>query len=281
MTVYYNENDDFAASWLKSLISKGLIAPGDVDNRSIEDVAADDLKGYNQCHFFAGIGGWSYALRLAGWPDEKPVWTGSCPCQPFSQSGSGNAFDDDRHLFPVWQRLIEVCAPSIVFGEQSASPLGRSWFSGVRSEMESLGYAVGGADLCAAGVGSAHIRQRLYFVAVADADGWDESNGQLQRGGQYGQRAQNDCTSDGARCAVGAGQAEGHCRSSVVEGFDGWRGADRLHCWDGAWRPVEPGSFPLVNGVSDRLAQQRAYGNAIDPRLAAKFIDASVLAWSQ
>ena len=32
----------------------------------------------------AGIAGWSFALRLARWPDTRPVWTGSCPCQPFS-----------------------------------------------------------------------------------------------------------------------------------------------------------------------------------------------------
>ena len=57
----------------------------------------DDIAGYTQCHFFAGIGIWSYALRLAGWPDDRQVWTGSCPCQPFSAAGKGEAFNDERH----------------------------------------------------------------------------------------------------------------------------------------------------------------------------------------
>ena len=107
MKAYYNENDPFAAQWLRNLIAAGHIAAGDVDDRSIKDVQPEDLKGYTQCHFFAGIGGWSYALRLAGWPDDKPVWTGSCPCQPFSQAGQKAGFSDIRHLWPTWDNLIE------------------------------------------------------------------------------------------------------------------------------------------------------------------------------
>ena len=85
---YYNEHDAKAAAWMRELIKEGLIADGDVDERSIVDVQPGDLAGYTQCHWFAGIGGWSLALRLAGWPDDRPVWTGSCPCQPFSSAGS-------------------------------------------------------------------------------------------------------------------------------------------------------------------------------------------------
>lgn len=54
---YYNEIDPYAAQWLRKLITEGLIADGDVDERSIEDVAPSDLDGYTQCHFFAGLGG--------------------------------------------------------------------------------------------------------------------------------------------------------------------------------------------------------------------------------
>ena len=172
MTAYYTEIDPFAAQWLRNLIAAGHIAPGDVDEGSIEEVSADDLKGYTQCHFFAGIGGWSYAARLAGWPDDQPMWTGSCPCQPFSAAGKRKGTDDERHLWPVFFELIRECSPSIVFGEQVASRLGREWFAGVRADLETLAYAVGGADLCAASVGAPHIRQRLWWVADSEARRW-------------------------------------------------------------------------------------------------------------
>ena len=121
MAAYYNENDPYAAEWLRNLILYDAIADGEVDDRSIEDVRPDDLRGFTQCHFFAGIGGWSAALRLAGWPDERPVWTGSCPCQPFSTAGRGAGFADERHLWPIWHYLIEECRPAVVFGEQVAN----------------------------------------------------------------------------------------------------------------------------------------------------------------
>ena len=161
---YYNEHDPKAAAWLRALIAAGHIAAGDVDERSIEDVAPGDLAGYAQCHFFAGIGGWSYALRIAGWPDERPVWTGSCPCQPFSTAGKGVGFADERHLWPAWHWLINECRPPILFGEQVASKDGLVWFDLVSADLEGSGYSVGAADLCAASVGAPHIRQRLWFV---------------------------------------------------------------------------------------------------------------------
>ena len=170
MVSYYNEIDPYAAQWLRNLIANKLIADGDVDERSICDVAAADLHGYTQCHFFAGIGVWSYALRLAGWPDDRPVWTGSCPCQPFSAAGKGKGFDDERHLWPEFHRLISECRPPVVFGEQVASKDGLAWLDTVQSDMEASGYALGAADLCAAGVGAPHIRQRLWFVGERLAD---------------------------------------------------------------------------------------------------------------
>ncbi|ECY9996269.1 TPA: DNA cytosine methyltransferase [Salmonella enterica] len=132
---YYNEIDSFAAQWLRNLIAAGHIAPGEVDERSIEDVTPDDLRGFTQCHFFAGIGVWSHSLRLAGWPDDKPVWTGSCPCQPFSAAGKGDGFADERHLWPAFFHLISECRPQHVFGEQVAAGNANAWFDLVQTDL--------------------------------------------------------------------------------------------------------------------------------------------------
>jgi len=170
VAAYYNEIEPYAAQWLRNLIAAGHIAPGDVDERSIEDVCPDDLKPYTQCHFFAGIGVWSHALRLAGWPDDRPVWTGSCPCQPFSGAGKGGGFADERHLWPAFHHLISQRRPPTVFGEQVASKDGLAWLDLVQVDLEGSDYATTSVDLCAAGIGAPHIRQRLYWVANAMRD---------------------------------------------------------------------------------------------------------------
>jgi len=186
MPAYYNEIDPYAAQWLRNLIAAGHIAPGDVDERSITDVRPDDLRGYEQCHFFAGIGGWSLALRLAGWPDARPVWTGSCPCQPFSAAGKQRGSDDERHLWPAFFGLIRECRPGRVFGEQVAGAAGYAWFDHVAADLEGEAYAAAAVDIGAHSVGAFHLRQRLYWVA--DSDGWNSSTEGLQRSGEHGQQ---------------------------------------------------------------------------------------------
>lgn len=162
---YYNEHDNFAADWLENLIEKGLIPDGKVDRRSIADVQADDVRGFTQCHFFAGIGGWPLALQLAGWGPNRPVWTGSCPCQPFSQAGKQKGQKDERHLWPEMFRLIRECQPVTVFGEQVASAIGHGWLDGISDDLEGENYAVGSIVLGAFSVCAPHKRSRLFWVA--------------------------------------------------------------------------------------------------------------------
>ena len=185
---YYNEIDDKAAAWLRELVSQKLIPAGDVDTRSITEVKAHEIKGYTQCHWFCGIAGWPLALQLAGWPADRPVWTGSCPCQPFSTAGKGLAQKDERHLWPVFFDLIRQCRPEHVFGEQVASAIGHGWLDGISADLEAEGYACGATVLGAHSVQSPHQRQRLYWVAdarhmrgrhgaVPEESSWDEATG--------------------------------------------------------------------------------------------------------
>nr|WP_315299953.1 DNA cytosine methyltransferase [Raoultella terrigena] len=390
-SAYYNEIDPFAAQWLRNLIAGGHIAPGEVDERSIEDVRPDDLRGFTQCHFFAGIGVWSHSLRLAGWPDDKPVWTGSCPCQPFSAAGKGDGFADERHLWPHFFHLISELRPKHVFGEQVASGYANAWFDLVQADLEGMGYAFGLVPFTSAGIGAPHIRERAYWVAHASCgryDGWPETSGQKARtgtgiaigdgvngmahahssqcegvsiirgvklngentGGEKGRSQPESCSEvrrlgnsnvtrleghsgdDGAAgrerqagptaapgvhdgLAVpesdrrperikdaGGGEERGRearleqrigrdsscVRALEVNGF--WRDADWLFCRDGKWRPVEPGTLPLVDGAaarmgrvepgvarvasSNRVGRLKGYGNAINAQAAAAFIRA-------
>ncbi|HIE9485233.1 TPA: DNA cytosine methyltransferase [Klebsiella pneumoniae] len=333
---YYNEIDPFAAQWLRNLIAAGHIAPGEVDERSIEDVTPDDLRGFTQCHFFAGIGVWSHSLRLAGWPDDKPVWTGSCPCQPFSAAGKGDGFADERHLWPHFFHLISERRPQHVFGEQVAAGNANAWFDLVQADLEGVGYAFGLVPFTSAGIGAPHIRERAYWVANADSvisdrdgdvrsNGWDEHSdgshfngmananhrvsdeGETLRSGRDAvldgsstnrlgnanlaglERYIRDDSPAGWQRETGSTPSTGlHSRPLEVNGF--WRDADWLLCRDGKWRPVEPGTFPLVDGAaarmgrvepgvarvasSNRVGRPKGYGNAINAQAAAAFIRA-------
>ena len=369
----YNEIDPFAAQWLRNLIAAGHIAPGEVDERSIEDVTPDDLRGFTQCHFFAGIGVWSHSLRLAGWPDDRPVWTGSCPCQPFSAAGKGDGFADERHLWPHFFHLISERRPQHVFGEQVAAGNANVWFDLVQADLEGMGYAFGLVPFTSAGIGAPHIRERAYWVANADsvisdrsgnvwASGRDEySNGGddvrlADAGGEYKGSARNKAGA-GESCRAGKDGGLGNANIARLEGLSGndgaagreratgpaaapgvhdglanatgqlhhqcndganecgrqgdteqnrmggeplrplevngfWRDADWLLCRDGKWRPVEPGTFPLVDGAaarlgrvepgvarvasSNRVGRLKGYGNAINAQAAAEFIRAYV-----
>jgi DNA (cytosine-5)-methyltransferase 1 len=268
MSAYYNEHDPGAAAWLRELIANGQIAAGDVDERSIADVQPGDLAGYTQCHFFAGIGGWSLALRLAGWPDTRPVWTGSCPCQPFSAAGKGQGGADDRHLWPVWFRLIRECRPEHVFGEQVAAAIGHGWLDLVSADLEGEGYALGAHVLGAHSVGAPHRRQRLWFVA--ESSGTERGQGRAGRAGKGGAGAHAELTRpsntdqlghaddtrpqgrDGAElperageCVIGATSAS-ECVAYRGTSGSPWSDLAWLPCRDGKARPTQPGLFPLV-----------------------------------
>ncbi len=262
---FYNEHAPFPVQWLRNLSDAGHIAPGVVDGRDIQDVEPQQVIDSTQAHFFAGVGAWSYALRLAGWPDDVPVWTGSCPCQPFSTAGRRKGKDDARHLWPDWFRLISECRPPVIFGEQVASPDGRAWLAAVSADLETLGYAVAGADLCAASVGAPHTRQRLFFVGYANGD---------DTGGNGGTRTGTKAQSSGERIEDGYKRHPFGASSGVCCPL--WKSVDWVECGDGKARPIEPGTFPLVDGATARVGRLRAYGNAIVPQVAATFIQAAI-----
>ncbi|MEB6533259.1 DNA cytosine methyltransferase [Pantoea stewartii] len=252
MTAYYNEIDPYAAQWLRNLIEAGHIAYGVVDERSIEDVTPGDLRGFTQCHFFAGIGVWSYSLRQAGWSDDRPVWTGSCPCQPFSAAGKGNGFDDERHLWPSWFWLIQQCRPSAIFGEQVSTAFKNGWFDQVATDLEMADYAIGAQNIPGGAVQARHKRDRLYFVAYTDKNsGWG------QPGTVHGQKDKIIRSEKPKSDGLGFG--------SPIS----------LRGNDGMDRQVPESCFPLlVNGSAVVLAQNSAYGNAIVSSAAKEMISA-------
>lgn len=255
MTAYYNENDPYAAQWLRNLIAAGHIALGEVDDRSIEDVCPDDLKGFTQCHFFAGIGGWSNALRLAGWPDDRPVWTGSCPCQPFSAASSvhkkSKKLEDERHLWPYMRDFIPYYRPEMVYMEQVESAIGAGWLDRVLGDMEDINYTWEEPTVLPAVCTSAsHKRDRLWLALYP------------------------------------SGQRVGRPRSSKESsGFRqkwAYSPEDLQAIANAPFQSTERYPQPLIcldyDGIPARVvkARTKAIGNAIVPQVAAEYIESTM-----
>lgn len=253
-SVYYNENDPFAAQWLRNLMQAGHIPQGEVDERSIVDVRGDDLRGFTQCHFFAGIGGWAYALDLAGWGD-RPVWTGSCPCQPFSAAGERRKQSDERHLWPYWRGLIKQSKAPVIFGEQVDDAIAAGWLDEVGSALEEEAYSFASAVLPIYSIGEKANRFRIYFVAHSELFGVE-----------------------GVRTHHG----EAEIRNTIPPKWGEDRfGLDvRPQTDTGIRRNKENQILPRLVSVSDGIPAEslkgasRGYGNAIHPQVAAEFIRA-------
>lgn len=269
MAAYYNEIDPDAVHVLRSLIADGLIAPGDVDSRSIKDVQPDDLDGYTQAHFFAGAGLWSVAARLAGWPDDRPLWTGSCPCQPFSSAGKGGGIDDPRHLWPDFFRLIRARRPAVVMGEQVAGAPGYGWFDGVRADLEREDFASRVVDIPACAVDAPHIRQRLWWCALGNPN----PSRRLQSEGSFGDTGRWRSDADDRRSAVAdtrsrrvrSGGPTEDPRPASGAGREIWEQRLRPDAWTGssavamanADRPRSPEIRRDAGKVGDLSAAQR------------------------
>lgn len=255
---FYNDNDKTCALWIKNLINEGEIADGYVCDSSIFDINHDDLKKYNQCHFFTGIGGWPLALRLAGYEDLT-CWTGSPPCQPFSQAGYKKGINDERHLAPIFINLIKKGKPPIIFGEQVATAIAYGWLDEIFDALESFGYVTGAAVLPACCVGSPQIRNRLFFGA------WLANPDRMYVEGRGDNSLVSKERQVKIRPKVGLSDdsLNSHWRkdSSVIQSE-----------YDQKNRLCKSGADLLVNGFPGIVGQLRAFGNSLVPQVAATFV---------
>lgn len=285
MPAYYNEFSPEPAHMLRQLIKDGLIAPGDVDERSIVDVAPSDLIGYEQCHFFAGIGGWSVALRLAGWEDDRHVWTGSCPCQPFSKSGKKTAQSDERHLWPAWFRLIRESKPTAIFGEQVEDGIATGWFDDVCRDLEASDYACAAAVLPAYSAKAPHGRDRIFFVS--HPNGYHDAGRPRANESQGNKERLQERDEDRQLIKPTRLQTSLHdfidigCEGFITQAIQGQSNEPRefereFADFNGGWPVRSPKIRSVDDGLLGAASCIHALGNAIVPQVAAEFIKATV-----
>lgn len=255
---FYNDFDPSASRWLDNLQRNNKIPKGVVSSMSITDI--DEVGDYQYAHFFAGIGGWPLALQLAQLETDLKVWSGSCPCQPYSVAGKQKGTNDERDLWPVFNRLINKERPDLIFGEQVASAIRHGWLDRLTCDLEDDGYLVLSAVLSANLLGAPHERRRLFWGAI--------KQDLLENPNSF--RHTRWCSlGDFSWCS---GYLQEHCKERLSSSKSFWENGEWTEGTEGQRLLLEPRSFPLCNGVPYRLELLRGYGNAIVPQLGALFI---------
>lgn len=196
---------------------------------------------------------------LAGVPKDLNVYTGSCPCQPFSIAGAKRGFEDERNLWPYFYRVIDENKPSVVIGEQVATAIKFGWLDQVENDLEASGYSTGAAVLTASMLGAPHTRRRLYWGGVRTEVLGDTQSFGCRRGMSVG--IEGGCS----------GQLQPHDKERVSSGKYFWEHGTWQKGTNGVALMFQPRDFPLVNGVPNRVLKCRGYGNAIVPQVGAFF----------
>ena len=237
--------------------SAGHVPDGEVDRTITWKLNPNDLRGLTQCHFFC----WDSAdgqKRFAS-PDGEIALSGPevVRVSRFRARDGEKAMSINDTSGPLFTTLSPSANLQWSLGNKLQARMAGNGSAAVRADLERLGYACGGADMSAAGVGAPHVRQRLWWVA--DASGV----------GKFIKREKREL--------VRGNDSNGHCgewRGNGRVNKSAWSDAEFILCDDGKTRPVEPGIAPLAHGVPKRVGKLRAYGNAIVSPLAAEFVAA-------
>ena len=232
---------------------------------------------------FSGIGGLELGLEWAGvghvvWQVEKDEWCrrvlakhwpeaerfedvrdvdpsvlepvdlicGGFPCQDVSAAGRQAGLAGARSgLWSEFARIVDECQPFAVVVENVAH--GRAaWLPVVRRDLCELGYRTRAVQVSAADVGAPHLRERVFVIATADADGEPVRIKPERRPARR------------TRAVRGQGQAEpvGDGGARAASGASGW--------------PALPDLRRVDDGLSRGLDRRRltALGNAVVPQVA-------------
>lgn len=144
-TVAYVEREAYAAATLVARMEEASLGTAPV---------WDDLAGFD-----GGV-----------WRGRVDCVLGGYPCQPFSIAGRRLGKDDPRHLWPHVLRIVEETRPALAFFENVVGHV-RNGFEEVRGDLRRNGYTVQAGIFSSLASGASHVRERLFILAVANADG--------------------------------------------------------------------------------------------------------------
>jgi DNA (cytosine-5)-methyltransferase 1 len=214
--------------------------------------------------------------------------TGGFPCQPFSQAGKRNGRSDDRHLWPEMLRVIRTIKPTWVVAENVRGLLSIEdgmVFEQVCVDLEDSGYDVQAFVIPAVACDAKHRRDRVWFVAHANAQhlrcseqeckhAWAEELGGSCRDGLDAGHDVANASREGLQKRGGAplGQSQQEPQSQRRSGEQG-RIQDEQGTSRCRWLP-EPDVGRVADGIPCRVDRLRSLGNAIVPQVAERIFRA-------
>lgn len=127
---------------------------------------------------------------------------GGVPCQPASVAGKRKGADDHRWLWPDFLRVVSEVNPVWVLAENPRGVLsldvgGVQFSEWIANEFAARGYELLPFKLAAEDVGAPHRRERVFFVAYRDGNGWARD--------KRGASARKDDSLRWSECAANAG----------------------------------------------------------------------------
>lgn len=185
------------------------------------------------------------------------VVVGGYPCQPFSTAGRRKGQEDDRHLWPEFNRLVAELRPAWVIGENVAGHISMG-LDDVLSDLEGQGYACRTFVIPACATDAPHRRDRVWTVAHAQRS---------RQSGQGEHEQPSDCQAQGEGQADNV-EPERQPRKRRAEPRMGGMADGLPTGMDGPCKwPDEPDIPRVAKGVKDRANRLKALGNAVVPQI--------------
>lgn len=192
-------------------------------------------------------------------------------------SGERLGTEDDRHLWPEMLRVIGEIQPSFVVGENVYGLINWSGglvFEQVQTDLESKGYEIAPVILPASGAGAWHRRDRIWFVAHLNGNGWENEEFGNPEGCKRSARCQADSLPSNPD-GIGRKRRNQRMQAAFEERFNEAHSSpgELRRSWQRDDLP-SPTIMRVDDGIPNALDRVKSLGNSVSPLLVYKIFKA-------